>query len=181
MSKRSDFPKVPKDFYATVDPKAIPPKFIECIRGKTYAEPCYGDGDLEDLLVDVAICNWRSDVRETVGSSKVIDAMDITGGMFERMGIDLIVTNPPFSRKVLLPLIDHFINLKPTWLLLPAGFMNNIYFGPYMRKCTKVISIGRVCWYPQEGKRVASTDDFCWYYWPKGAKEEAGPIFIGRE
>jgi hypothetical protein len=52
--------------------------FVDKIRGKTYAEVCYGDGDLEDQLMDVATCKWRSDIRETVGCSKVLDALDIT-------------------------------------------------------------------------------------------------------
>ena len=77
MGKRSDFEKVPKDFYPTTDTRAVEP-LVPFIRGKTYAEPCYGDGDLEDLLMDVATCKWRSDVRETVGSSKVMDALSLT-------------------------------------------------------------------------------------------------------
>jgi len=55
MSKRSDFEKVPKDFYPTTDPRAIPEQMVKFLRGKTYAEPCYGEGDLEDLLMDVPI------------------------------------------------------------------------------------------------------------------------------
>jgi hypothetical protein len=176
MSKRSDFEKVPKDFYPTTDPKAIPPKLVKFIRGKSYAEPCYGEGDLEDLLMDVATCRWRSDIRETVGSSKVVDAMCLSKEDIARC--DYIITNPPFSRDVLLPLIDHFVSMKPTWLLLPAGYMNNIYFGPYMRKCSKVVSIGRIKWF--KDSKHTSTDDFCWYFWVKGATTDTRTEFYGR-
>jgi len=176
MSKRSNFDKVPRDFYPTTDPKAVPTKLVEFIRGKSYAEPCYGNGDLEDLLMDVATCKWRSDVRETVSSSKVMDALEVTKEDLE--GIDLIVTNPPFSKDVLLPLIDHFVNLKPTWLLLPAGYMNNIYFGPYMKRCSRVVSIGRIKWF--KDSKHTSTDDFCWYFWTKGATTDTRTIFYGR-
>lgn len=178
MSKRSNFDKVPKDFYATVDPKAIPPKLVDFIRGKSYAEPCYGEGDLEDLLMDVATCKWRSDIRETVGSSKVMDALEVTKD--DLKDCDLIATNPPFSKDVLLPLIDHFVSLKPTWLLLPADYMHNLYFGPYMDKCSKVVSVGRICWFPKEGKRVASTENFAWYFWKQGATTDTGTVFYGR-
>lgn len=148
VSKRSNFEKIPKDFYSTIDPKAIPTAILPYIKGKTYAEPCYGVGDLEDLLMDVATCKWRSDVRETVGASKQMDAMSLTKKGLE--GCDLIITNPPFSRDVLLPLIDHFIGIKPTWLLLPADLAHNGYFKPYMGRCSRVISVGRLYWFKNE-------------------------------
>lgn len=167
MSKRSDFPKVEKDFYRTCDGKAIPPKLVEFIRGKTYCEPFYGQGDLEDLLMDIATCTWRSDIRETVGCSKVMDAMCLAKEDVDRC--DLTISNPPYTKSVLLPLIDHLVSLKPTWLLLPADMVHNKYFVPYMKGCSKVISIGRLCWFPKDGKRVASTENYSWHFWPKGS------------
>jgi len=174
MGRRSDFPKVDKDFFPTTDPRAVEP-LVRYIRGNTYAEPCYGDGDLEDLLMDVATCKWRSDVRGTVESSKVMDAMSLTKS--DLQGIDLIVTNPPFTRSVLMPMLDHFITLKPTWLLLPAGHMHNVYFGDAMRKCSKVVSIGRLKWF--KDSKFSSTDDFCWYFWPQWATHQE-TVFRGR-
>lgn len=162
MGKRSSFEKIPKDFYATTDPKAIPPNFVECVRGKRYAEPCYGEGDLEDLLMDVAVCRWRSDIRDT-GCCKLWDATCLSEHELEHC--DMILTNPPFSRDVLLPLIDHFTSLKPTWLLLPAGYMHNRYFATYMRECSRVVSIGRLKWF--KDSKYTSTDDFAWYHFPK--------------
>ena len=174
MGKRSDFDKVPKDFYPTTDVRAVVP-LVKFIRGATYAEPCYGNGDLEDLLVEVANCKWRSDIRETVGSSKVLDALSLTKS--DLSDIDLIVTNPPFTRGVLLPMLDHFITLKPTWLLLPADLMHNAYFGPYMEKCQKIVSVGRIKWFKDTEKD--STENFAWYFWPQHAKNET-TVFYGR-
>lgn len=174
MGKRSSFEKVPKEFYPTTDPNAVVP-LVRFIRGRTYAEPCYGNGDLEDLLVDVATCKWRSDVRETVSSSKVTGALSITAK--DIADCDLILTNPPFSKPVLLPMLDHFISLKETWLLLPADYMHNSYFGSYMRRCKSVVSIGRLRWF--KDSKASSTDNFCWYFWPKGATQEQ-TRFYGR-
>lgn len=161
MSKRSDFPKVDKDWYPTRDPAAIVPKFVEFIRGKAYAEPCYGNGDLEDLLMDVATCKWRSDVRSTVGCSKVMDGLEITTE--DLKDCDCFCTNPPFSQKVLRPLLDHWLTFdKDIWLLLPADYMHNIWFGPYMKVCSKVVSIGRLVWFYNEwvdDLEVKLTDD----------------------
>lgn len=175
MSKRSDFPKVEKDYYPTTDPRAVEP-LVPFIRGKTYAEPCYGNGDLEDLLMDVAICKWRSDARETVGSSKVLDAMSLTKSDLE--GIDLIVTNPPFTKTVLMPMLAHFITLKPTWLLLPADYAHNVYFGDAMRKCAKMVSVGRLKWI--KNSKYTSVDNFCWYFWPQHSTHQQ-TIFVGRQ
>jgi len=176
MGKRSNL-KVedrPKDYWPTVDPDAIPPKFIEMVRGMTYAEPCYGNGDLEDLLMEVATCKWRSDVRETVGSSKVIDALDITKE--DLQGTDCIITNPPFSWGLLKPLLDYLPTLKPTWFLLPADVAHNKRMGPYMEKCAHMVSVGRLYW--MENK-VRGVDNYCWYRF-HGDKWDYGTRFWGR-
>lgn len=176
MGKRSNFPKKEKEFYGTVDKKVLKESFLELIEGKTYAEPCWGEGDLEDLLRGEATCGWRSDIRDTSPISKQMSGLEVTP--YDVRDCDLIITNPPFSKGVLLPLLDHFITLKPTWLLLPADYMHNAYFKPYMEKCSKVVTIGRICWFPVDGKRVASTDNFCWYYWKKNATSDTQTVFL---
>ena len=110
MGKREEVkkPKKDRDFYATIDFDAVTP-LLPYIRGCRYAEPFYGNGDLEDLLMDTATCNWRSDIRETVESSKVMSASDITET--DVFGCDLIISNPPFTKSVLLPCIDHLSKL----------------------------------------------------------------------
>ena len=173
MGKYSNFDRVEKDFYPTIDPDAIPQSLIEWIYGTNYAEPCYGNGDLEDALMEIAHCKWRSDIRRTVESSKVMDAVEI--GPKDVKDCDLIITNPPYKRDVLLPLLDHFLTLKPTWLLLPADMMHNKYMSKYLDHCLLIISVGRLYW--QENK-VKGKGNFCWFqfdsYWTHG------PRFIGR-
>ncbi len=178
MSKRSSMDKVPKDYYPTRDPAAIPPKFVEFIYGKTYAEPCCGEGDLVDLLADVATCKWESDL-EWRGAGQERDAMSLIEEDLEDCAC--IITNPPFTKAILLPMIDHFISFKDTWLLLPADMMHNKYFAPYMKKCSKVVSVGRLCWFPVDGKRIPGTDNYAWYFWQQGQEGETPTTFYGRE
>ena len=176
MSKRNDtFEKIPKDWYPTTDPNAVTP-LVPFIRDMTCAEPFYGDGDLEYLLssIGAASCGWRSDLRETVGNSKVMPATDLRKEDLDH--VDCIISNPPFTRGTLLPCIDHLISLKPTWLLLPADYMHNRYFGSYMSICDKVVSVGRVKWF--KDSKSCSTDNFAWYYWQDNKPSET--IFYGR-
>ena len=177
MGKREEVkkPKVDKDFYATIDPDAVTP-LIPYVRGKTFGETFYGDGDLEDLLMDTATCKWRSDIRETVLSSKVMPATDVTA--YDLRDCDLIISNPPFTRSVLLPCIDHLITLKPTWLLLPSDMLHNKYMTPYMKKCELVLSVGRLCWFLDDnGKKIKGVDN---YMWAKFVDYECDTIFKGR-
>lgn len=163
MGKRSNMTVTdrPKDFWGTVDPDAMVPMFVEKVRGKTYAEPCYGVGDLEDLLMDVATCKWRSDVRETVRCSQVKDALDITSQ--DLLGVDLIITNPPFKWEWLEPLLKHLPTLKPTWLLLPADFMHNKRSQPCMLYCSDIVSVRRLYWISGSQRGVKGKDNYCWY------------------
>jgi hypothetical protein len=176
MGKRSNLEVTdrPRDFWGTVDPDAMVPMFIERVRGKTYAEPCYGVGDLEDMLMEVAICKWRSDIRETVGCSKVLDALDITKE--DLQGIDLIITNPPFKWEWLEPLLKHLPSLKPTWLLLSADFMHNKRSQPYMLHCSEIVSVRRLYW---QDNRVKGKDNYCWYLFHD--KPQYNTKFWGRE
>ena len=45
----------------------------------------------------------------------LLDAADVAGA-------DAIITNPPWTRELLHPLISHFQQLKPTWLLFDADW-----------------------------------------------------------
>ena len=170
--KQSNFERVDKDFYGTIDPACVVPTFLNQIRGARYAEPCYGNGDLEDLLMDAAECVWRSDVRETVGSSLVLDAKKLTGADLRQA--EVIITNPPYQWDMLKPLLDHLPTLKPTWFLLPADYMHNVRMGPYMKCCEQVIAVGRLYWQPNKVKGVSN---FAWYLFREHFTET---IFVGR-
>jgi hypothetical protein len=175
MSKRTSMDKIPKDFYPTTDPNALTADFRRLIAGKSYGEPCCGNGDLINLIGDLSYCEWASD-SEVRPKGVQQDAMDLTEGDLRMC--DLIITNPPFTRKVLLPMIDHLISLKPTWLLLPADMMHNKYFGSYMDKCCIVASIGRLKWFVDSPH--TSTDNFAWYYWTKNPVNMRMTQFYGR-
>jgi len=174
MGKRSEKPRIDKDRYFTHDQRAIVPQFIERVRGKSYAEPCYGEGDLEDLLMDVATCKWRSDIVP-FGNIKQDNALNITKRQLE--GCDLIITNPPWSRPILHDMISHFSKMKPTWLLFDADWMHTKQSARYMKYCREIISVGRLNWIP--GTKTVGKDNVAWYFFDR---KWFGPTqFYGRE
>ena len=173
MGKRKSYDSArPKDYWPTLDPDAVEP-LIPFVRGKSYAEPCYGDGHLEDQLMGVATCWWRSDVRETVGCSEIQDATTLNKKDLKEC--DIIITNPPFSWELLKPLLDHLPTLKPTWLLLPADVMHNKRMGPYMENCAWIVSVGRLYWLENKVKGV---DNYAWFRFHQSWDDDTR--FVGR-
>ena len=89
--------------------------------------------------------------------------------------VEEIWTNPPFDHKVLHPMLDLFLQIAPTWLLLPADRMHTQRFAPYMAHCRKIVSVGRVAW--MENGTVGY-DNFAWFQFMPD-KQYRPPSFIG--
>ena len=180
MGKREDVkkPKSPRDLYVTIDPAAVKP-LIPFVRGMTYAEPCAGNGDLINQLSSYGVCcTHASDI--TSFRYDEWDASDIPFEVLCSSYSDCIITNPPFSKALLLPIMDHLMcSGLPLWLLLPADIMHNKYMRPYMKKCKTVASVGRLCWFPDEdtGKLIKGVDN---YQWMEFVSYETPTTFHGR-
>lgn len=177
MGKRQQsFEKRPRDYYATIDPDAVKP-LIPFIRGLRVAEPCAGNGDLAMLLEPDVKVVIESDVEPQNKYVQKADALSYTEEELSRMGIDAFVTNPPFSWNLLQPLLDHLPTLRPTWLLLPADVMHNKHMGPYMNKCTEIVSVGRLYWMDNKVKGV---DNFAWFLFSDDPLRKPYTTFHGR-
>lgn len=165
MTKFNKYEPQPRDLFRSTDPNIFPP-LIPYIRGKTYAEPCYGYGDLEDGLMDAAKCGWRSDLLPQFSSAVQRDALDLTKE--DLKDCDIISTNPPFQWAMLKPLLEYLPTLKPTWLLLPSDSMHNKQMAPFMNKCSLIVSVGRL-YFHKQGEDINSvkysrgTANHCWY------------------
>ena len=121
-------------------------------------EPCYGQGDLVNQLD--AICVGYSDID--LGKN----AFDLTKE--DVWKAQYIVTNPPWSRNILHPMIEHFIKLKPTWLLFDADWMHTKQAKPYLDYCEIIVSIGRLKWIPDT--KMTGKDNCCWYLFDQNPK-----------
>lgn len=173
MGKRSDFERKERDFYPT-PVSAVLPLLPHLPVGCSYVEPCAGDGALIRGIGEHAKCVRSSDIEPQDWRIEKRDALD--HGYLAQCGADFIVTNPPWDRKVLHPMIEVFSAARPTWLLFDADWMHTKQAAPYMPYLRKVVSVGRVKWI--EGSKHTGKDNCCWYLFDQTAQ---GPAeFVGR-
>ena len=79
-----------------------------------------------------------------------------------RLG-NLIITNPPWDRKILHALIEKIVDEKrAAWLLFDADWCHTKQSTQYMPYVGKIVSIGRVKWI--EGSKHTGKENCAWYY-----------------
>ena len=177
MGKRSNFERVPRDFYPTPEAALAPLTASGCLNPYvTYAEPCAGQGDLVGHLNKRGLqCLYTNDIEPHPGNDDTKDFRDIT--IEDVRGCDVIITNPPWERTLLHQAILHFTWMKPTWLLFDADWMHTKQSIPYLQNLHTVISVGRLKWIP--GSKSCGKDNVCWYGFGKFTPRH-GVRFIGR-
>jgi hypothetical protein len=153
MSKRSDFTRRKADAYLTIDPRAslaLMP-FLRC--GDTFVEPCCGEGHLvRQLERHGLVCVKAYDVER--------DALSVT----DFGDAKYIITNCPWTRTLLHPLIMHFMHQLPTWLLFDSDWAYNKGAVPYLPYCSDIVAVGRLRWI--EGTTQTGKDNCSWYrFW----------------
>ena len=169
MGKRSEFERNPRDYYPT-PAHAVEPLARE-LQTCTFYEPCAGDGRLIDHLESYGhSCVGAMDIEPLRDDIEHGDALMLT----QTSGADYIITNPPWDRKLLHPLIERFSLIAPTWLLFDADWVHTKQAIPYMTYCHKIVSIGRVKWFNDK----AGLDNSCWYLFDK---DPADTIFVSRK
>lgn len=168
MGKRSDFKRRPMDAYQTIDFRAVDIllPFLCNDNVRTFAEPCCGDLQLAQQLIYAGLqCLYAGDIIDGA------DAMQV-----QYFGpVDAIITNPPWSRKLLHPMIVHFQRIAPTWLLFDADWCHTKQSAPYLNRCSHIVSVGRLIWIP--GTTMTGKDNCCWYKFDD--KHTGGPHFYG--
>jgi hypothetical protein len=163
MGKRSIFERREGDFYPTPAAAVLP--LIPHLRGiRSFAEPCCGDGALVRHLESHGLrCTYQGDIA--AGQDAL--AIDQYGDA------DAVITNPPWTRLLLHPLISHFQKIGPTWLLLDQDWAATKQAVPFLTCCTDILPIGRQIWIL--GTTMHGKDNAAWYRFD--ARHVAGPIF----
>lgn len=158
MGKRSDFEREEDDFYATPYEPVLP-LLPFLARNTKFAELCCGDMALvEHLERHGHTCTLATDkVHRHDRCQRETCALNIKA----LNGADMIITNPPWQRDLLHPMIRHFMALAPTWLLFDADWMHTKQAAPFKARCEKIVSIGRVKWIADSD--TTGMDNCCWY------------------
>ena len=177
MGKRSEFDRIPRDFYPT-PPEAVKPLLyhLDMPSIKLFCEPCAGNGQLIDLMELAGVmCCYASDIEPRRSGIIQHDALELDE--MKILDADAIITNPPWRRDLLHPMIEYFISLKPTWLLFDADWMHTRQSTDLIKYCQKIVSVGRVKWIPDS--KHTGKDNCCWYFFNKYSKTNS-TRFIGR-
>lgn len=169
MGKRSDFSRVPKDYYRTFDLRAVSPlaPLLAAYGVTRFAEPCVGLKDLVGQLKDLGLsCVAMFDINPRRPGIPFADACHLTRA--DLNGAGDIITNPPWSRVLLHKLIAHLSSLAPTWLLFDADWMHTGQSARFMSYCTDVVSVGRLRFLP--GTSCDGKDNCAWYRFDRSAE-----------
>lgn len=169
MGKRSTFERRKNDAYQT-PPSAVLP-LIPHLRGiRTFAEPCVGEGRLASALVSHGLkCAFSGDIETG------FDA--ITSLSLGAIKFDAIITNPPWTRELLHPMITRFQSIAPTWLLFDADWVHTRQAIPFIDQCSHIVSVGRVKWI--EDSQFTGKDNAAWHRFH--VQHSGGPRFFARE
>ena len=164
MGKRSDFDRIPRDFYPTPESAVLP--LLEHITDVNwFDEPCAGDGALIEHFKKYGFrCNSASDLEPQAEGIIKQDALTTT----ECRG-DCFITNPPWARPILHPLITHLSDIAPTWLLFDADWAHTKQAAPFANRCRKIVSVGRVKWIPDS--KHTGKDNCAWYLFDSPNRE----------
>jgi len=172
MSKRTPRESTlpPKQFWPTV-PKAAAPLLPYLPARTVFAEPCAGNGALIDLLEAAGHqCVWATDTSSARSDVGQADAMTL-----RNIGADMFITNPPWKREILHPMIRHLSAMLPTWLLFDADWGFTKQSSGLIGRCSRIVPIGRVKWIPDS--KFSGMDSCAWYEFLPGHTE--GPRLIG--
>ena len=188
--KRStgQFERRKHDLYETWDPRAVVPLLPHLATGTRFFEPCAGNGALIRQLVDRGL--------ECVGALDIAPGTDVHYKPFTNatgdywigegdasklliskhwtQGVDCFITNPPWTRDILHPIIFNLYWQRPTWLLFDADWMHTLQARPYLPLLRKVVSVGRVRWI--EGSANDGKDNAAWHLFAPAGETQ----FIGR-
>lgn len=159
-------PHKPNFFYPTIDPRAIPPLLRFVPPGTVFAEPCAGAGDLIHLLEAAGlICDWGLELEPQdeglrnrwpigTGNALALNAADLGAAT-------VFVSNLPWERSWLHPLILHLAALLPLWSLHDASWAYTKQAAQIGPLCTDVVAVGRLKWFPDRPPplREASESD----------------------
>jgi hypothetical protein len=165
MSKRTPgLERRDRDNYPTPE-KAVLALVPHLPVGATFYAPCAGEGHLIRAL-------------ERYGSVTCVGSSDIAGAPPRNAreltdsdinGAEMFIENPPWAARLLHPIIDNLVPLRPTWLLLYSDWLFTRQAVPYQPWVTQIVTMPRVIWI--EGSDTTGFENCCWIRFEVGASD----------
>lgn len=148
--------------------------------GTWYGEPCAGKGDLREHLGAAGhVCGGAFDIAPRGKGIAVGDATN--SSVFIPGAASCFITNPPWTRDLLHPIIENLSDQLPTWLLFDSDWaINATTPKALLDRCERIVAQGRVRWmqgHPDD-KGHGSVDNVCWYRFD--ATHTGGPRWFNR-
>ncbi len=176
MGKRSNFKRSKNDLYRTPLEAAIILRRHLPARYR-FVGPCAGNGQLSDHLRRMGgTAEALLDINPARGDITQGCAFQWTPPVRTGRPIEYAIENPPWSRPILHQIIRRYSQMYPTWLLFDADWMHTKQSTPYMKYCHKVVSVGRLKWFPNS--KQTGKDNCAWYLFDQSHK--ATTQLIGR-
>lgn len=165
MGKRSHFERKERDYYKT--PKEAVAPLLPYLGVWDYiCEPCAGDGTLTNhLRASGFLVGYQYDIEPQADGILTSDATTLI-----EPRADVFITNPPWNRLILHPIIENLASQKPTWLLFDADWMHTKQSAPYRKWLTDIVSVGRIKWFPETN--MTGKDNCAWYRFAPDASGE---------
>ena len=169
MGKRSEFPRYPQDAYST--PAAAVEPLLERLEQHTkFIEPCCGDGQLVVHLE-------RAGHILVAAYDLPIDAR--VHRYAEMRGDVTFITNSPWRRALLHPILVNLSDQAPTWLLVDADWFFTRQAKPFLPRLRDIAVIGRVKWIPDSP--FSGKDSCAWALFDRPRPEAHATLrFFGR-
>lgn len=162
MSLYSSYERKERDLYETHDFDAVYPLLPHIEHIKEYCEPCAASGILiEHLAFAAKRCTAAYDIQPLAEGIVEKDATTLTRD--DLNSALTIITNPPWSWPVLKLLLMRFAVIGVSaWLLLESSFSQNVRSAPFMKRCERIVPVGRVYWEPNTEHKA--TFNVAWFF-----------------
>jgi hypothetical protein len=171
-SRRSRYLKKARGLYETREPRAVEALSTYLPPGSRFIEPCAASGRLRGHLIahpNGYTCDRASDIVPLASDVERKDVFSYTSADVAPGAA--FITNPPYDRDVLDPLIAHLSDVAPTWLLLYVGWLFAQESAPLCDRMRFIVPLGhRPRWFDGKG---SETRDFAWVLFGQPDKEPA--------
>ena len=175
MGKRSQFQRVDKDFYPTPI-QGFEPLIPHLPASFNFIEPCAGNGILIDHITSMTTGNCIAAYDLEPRRDDIIQADIMDMAVSYSVVPDYFITNPPWSRHLLHPIIEILSDIAPTWLLFDADWAHTKQSARFSPRLRKIVSVGRLKWIPNS--KMTGKDNCAWYLFDKPSPSPT--IFYGR-